>query len=137
MPILRKGYLDKGGKMGRKRLVAGVTFLFFVFSLFLATVARAEIGTIGSKVRLVSKNGASIPVAINEKAYKELWEAIGSGDDDGLFDLIVIRGEVFMVENRTKVLILAGGWVRNKVRVLEGKHKGKSGWVPVGVKLEG
>ena len=114
-----------------KRLVAGVTFLFFVFSLFLATVARAEVGMVGEKMYLVSKNGADIPLAINEKAHKELWDAVFADDDYGVARMF-LTGEAFYVKSRTNVLILHAGWVRTRVRVLDGKRKGMSGWVPSG-----
>lgn len=69
-------------------------------------------------------------MAVSEQALEELIKAFVAKDKYGQAELM-IQGKWFPVENNTKVLVIDRSFARRKVRILEGKHKGRAGWVPM------
>ena len=74
-------------------------------------------------------------IAVDEAAYDELLDAIAIDDVLGA-EQMLLRGNIFPVDNNTRVLLLARGPVftfspRMRIRVLEGPATGRAGWVHV------
>lgn len=67
-------------------------------------------------------------VAVNEQAYDELTDAAVAKDEMG-FALMRLNGKLFLIEKKTKVLVINRTFFRSKVRILEGEYLGRSGWV--------
>jgi hypothetical protein len=84
--------------------------------------------TIGGEVRLYIKGRDTVMVAADEKALDELITAISS-PPDALQDLIQ-SGKVFTVPNDTRARIVAIGFGKTKVRIIEGDKILTEGWVP-------
>lgn len=68
-------------------------------------------------------------MAVDEDAFRELTKAAVAKDYLGMADLEV-RGRIFGVDQGTRVLPIDSGFAKTKVRILEGKGLGRSGWVP-------
>ncbi|MCZ7571112.1 MAG: pentapeptide repeat-containing protein [Ardenticatenaceae bacterium] len=88
-------------------------------------------GSTGSEARLQA-GGKWTWVARDRQAYEEYGDAAVRDDTYGLRELIA-TGRIFPVPNGTRVLILDHGgflYSATKVRILEGEHTGRSGWVP-------
>ena len=63
-------------------------------------------------------------VAVTEETLEELVLNTDS------LPLLVKLGEVFIVDNGTRINVLKGGFAIAKVRILEGPYAGMTGWVP-------
>lgn len=91
--------------------------------------ARMPVGSVG---HLKSPGGdvSFLTVARTKEAQKEFSKTIDARDTEGL-RLLVLRGEIFVVDPGTKVRILTTDlWLgTSEIRILEGKHYGESGWV--------
>lgn len=79
----------------------------------------------------------SVFVAVSEEVHDRFMQLAGANDRHGVAQLAV-AGQVFMIPGGTKVRVIQDkGWLPAlfEVRVLEGEHAGRSGWV-LGEKLE-
>lgn len=75
-------------------------------------------------------NGIDISsVAVTKEALNELNKAANAKDEIG-YEQIFLQGNAFLVKSGTSVLVLDNDVFTVKVRILEGEHRGKSGWVP-------
>jgi len=83
---------------------------------------------IGEEGRLVSDLD-EITVAIDEKALDDFIDAAIAKDTIG-YTQMLNSGQLFLVPKNTKVLVLDNKLFTTKIRILEGEHYGKSGWVP-------
>jgi hypothetical protein len=97
--------------------------------------AQAEPST-PKKVRSAGDEGIiyvdglqSITVAVDEDAYTELDKVFQAKDQYG-YNQLQAQGKIFKVPNRTRVLLLENGFLRLKVRILEGLKKGYAGIIP-------
>jgi hypothetical protein len=70
-----------------------------------------------------------ITVARTKDALDRFSRAAAKKDRYGFAEL-ALRDEVFLVPNRTRVLVIDYGFVTHQVRILEGEHAGETGWVP-------
>jgi hypothetical protein len=70
-----------------------------------------------------------ITVARTEEAFDQFLRASARRDTQGQMEL-ALSGEVFLVPNGTRVLVLDYGFAKHQVRLLDGPHAGASGWVP-------
>lgn len=69
-------------------------------------------------------------VAVDEAGFDGYMKAIASNDVQYGVTELYQKGKLFQVENNVKVTILDKKFLgRVKVRILEGKKKGSSGWV--------
>ena len=59
----------------------------------------------------------------------ELMNALPSGDAQQVENLVA-AGKVFRVTNGTRVEVLERNSAKVKVKILEGDHRDKEGWVP-------
>lgn len=82
----------------------------------------------GDRGVLYHESGTVI-VASEKKYLDEFFNALNIKDKYGVGEM-VLTGKIFEVPNYTDVLIIDSGLFNSKVRVLEGKHAGRSGWVP-------
>jgi len=84
---------------------------------------------IGERGQLVS-GADQVAVATREQAFDALIKAQVAKDAYGAGQLAV-TGQVFLVPSNTSVLVLEGGALKTRVRILSGDKTGQSGWVPV------
>lgn len=124
---------EAGKKFGKGCLI--FIGIFIAFSVLL-TLLCSFTGTkntqksfVGSEASLCIENREVVPLAINKNSFDEFVNAAIANDTYGIANLIA-AGKVFTVPNNTKVLIIEGSVGKVKVRILEGKHTGESGWVP-------
>lgn len=69
-----------------------------------------------------------VPVFLTEEGLDEFVRAAVDNDADGM--LLAIRANGFVVDPGTRCRWLDRGFARTKVRVAEGSHRGRAGWVP-------
>lgn len=67
--------------------------------------------------------------AVDDPSWDAMWKAITAKDQMGITELM-LRGKVFMISQGTKVQAIDSSFTATKVRVLDGSHIGKAGWVP-------
>jgi hypothetical protein len=67
-------------------------------------------------------------VATTEKNHDRLIELAVAKDNLGVGQMIV-GGQVYRVANGTTVVRISKGSYHSEVRIMEGEHKGRSGWV--------
>lgn len=68
-------------------------------------------------------------VAANETAYNLMMEGLYAKDEMGIKQLI-LKGQVYCIQEDPSVKILDIGWTAIKIRILEGNYKGYSAWTP-------
>lgn len=92
---------------------------------------KSDFVGIGEKGILSMEGLSSIWVAVDKESYNAFTKAFYAGDEHGYMELLLL-GKVFMVENDTAVLVI-DHWgfldIAYRIRVLEGTHEGKGGWV--------
>ena len=87
-------------------------------------ISSSNVSTGGQKFALV---------AVDKKVLDEFRDAELAGDEDGLNQL-TSSGRLFPVKVGTRVKILMGGSFGTlHVRILEGAHAGRSGYIPSGM----
>ena len=109
-----------------------VVVLFFAFGIIISLV----MGPSGGKKASVSagqngilkSSGELTPVALTEKNFDAWTSAQVAKDNLGIQQLLA-SGKVVGVKSGTKVLVIEQATFKRKVRILEGKDKGLSGWV--------
>lgn len=82
-------------------------------------------------LRGMKETALTIPVAIDANALDDFYKAIVAGDREGVEELID-QGRLFIVDVGTKVRVLSvTGLIKAtmEIRVLEGVHKGRRGFV--------
>ncbi|MFA5794761.1 MAG: hypothetical protein WC980_06820 [Candidatus Brocadiia bacterium] len=84
--------------------------------------------TIKNAKVLYSEGATLLNVAIDEKAFDDYCNVLAVEDKYG-YEELILSGRIFSVENNIEVLVLKGGFFKSKVRILEGKSIGMSGWV--------
>lgn len=70
-----------------------------------------------------------ILVASTKESLDRLVNAAVSKDNYGMGEM-VLSGEAFFVDTGIKVLVIESGLTSKRIRILEGKKTGYSGWVP-------
>lgn len=68
-------------------------------------------------------------LAVDEKAFDDFIQAQIADDKLG-YSQMLGAGRFFVVDNGTAVKVIDTGFAKRKVRILEGEHLGKSGWIP-------
>ena len=115
-------------------LVVGIVLAALIVAFGTSTRATPESGPhtyhpgLGEDGFLRSTDGGALPVALDEEAWQAMWDAVVAGDDYGMAELVA-TGRVLAVESGTRVRVIDTGLFRNKIRVLEGEHTGRGGWV--------
>jgi hypothetical protein len=89
---------------------------------------RGHTSGVGDEVRL-DHGGGDVLVAINKQAYKELVEAVAAKDKVG-YNLMVAKGYAFFVPRGTRAKVIDMTIASRKVRIYEGEHYGRTGWIP-------
>lgn len=69
-----------------------------------------------------------VPLALSKEAFEELNRAAGRRDV-AAFANVFYRGQALEIPDGTRVEVIEGWLASRKVRVLEGRHAGRSGWV--------
>jgi len=81
---------------------------------------------IGGTYELTGAGG--VPVSKTLETYDKATEYVISGDTLG-YQNLKLSGDVFTVQSGTSVTVIDSKISKIEVRVLEGTHQGKSGWV--------
>lgn len=84
---------------------------------------------VGQSGILTRNTGTTSPVAMTEEIMDTFLKSWRIGDSYGNTNLIM-SGTVFLVDHGTKVLVIDSHSFTRKIRILEGEHTGKAGWVP-------
>jgi hypothetical protein len=118
-------------------LLATVALLFLLINYFGtkdtpqatgATTSGGEL-TPGSEARLQIPKQDWVMVATTDSALNELMNALPA-KDEGKIEALVQSGQVLRVAAGTKIRILEFGSSKTRIRILEGNHLTKEGWVP-------
>ena len=67
-------------------------------------------------------------LAVDDEAWDAMIDAQVANDTIGLRSLL-LSGDVFLLDEGTRVLVLDQGFFSTRVRALEGDNMGKAGWV--------
>jgi hypothetical protein len=67
---------------------------------------------------------------VDEAAQKESMQLSLANDELGL-EKMESQGRIFVVEQGTQALLLEGGFMTARVRILSGKYRGEAGYLPV------
>ncbi|MCD5384229.1 hypothetical protein LR066_05695 [candidate division WOR-3 bacterium] len=110
-------------------IIAVIVFVVYQDRKSPTTKQKSSSIIITGDIARLSADVDPIPVGISKKAMDKFTEAAITKDDHGIVQLFA-WGVVFPVSNNTKVRILQVGLMLIKIRILEGEHDGKSGWVP-------
>lgn len=92
------------------------------------TYSAGDTATINMNDDVNDKSGGVI-VSIDEASFNELIGYVIVNDLGGLGRLVAAK-KVFDANNGTRVRVLEVYYSKIKVRILEGEHEGKEGWVP-------
>lgn len=86
---------------------------------------------VGDTVSIIAgPNGDEIPVATTKEVDDEFAKVLYAKDEHGYKQLFA-SGKMFRVDRGTKALIIERSYAMAQVRILEGVHEGKAGWVPI------
>jgi zinc-ribbon domain len=72
----------------------------------------------------------AIPVAVDQDSSDQLIKAQAINDQHAVVQLL-LAGKVLSVNDGTKVKVIDSTFTLRQVRILEGSHEGRSGWVPL------
>lgn len=113
----------------------GALIFSFLVGLFILYSYQAnppqKMAARGDNVSIIAgSNSATVPVATTKEADDEYSKALHSKDQIG-YDLLFSSGKMFRVDAGTKALVIDRTVNMAQLRILEGKHQGKSGWVPI------
>mgnify|MGYP001581068210 CR=1 FL=1 len=82
----------------------------------------------GERGRLVVPGGAEATVAVDEAANNDLHKYTAAQDRVG-FDRLLAAKRSYLVPSGTKIHVIGLHMHVSEVRMLDGPHKDKSGWV--------
>ena len=102
-----------------------------VLVLFLVgcTTDNTSAISIGQNGILTRDSGTASPVSTTKDVMDKFFKAYRIKDTYETGALLLSR-QVFLVNHGTKVLVIDKGQYMLKIRILEGEHIGKAGWVP-------
>ena len=115
-------------------LVIGFSLaLIGTFSLVSAPKETAKAGiesfvAVGQPGRLLGDIGGVV-LAATEEAIDKAMAASAENDTDS-FGALIKSGQVFMVDDETKVLVVDEKSGLKKVKIIDGPYSGKTGWAP-------
>jgi hypothetical protein len=135
-PAERRSYANAIGCIGTvgALVLVGIVLAALIGALDTSTRATPESGPhtyhpgLGEDGFLRSRGGGPLPVAVDEEAWQAMSDAVVAGDDYGMAELVA-TGRVLAVDSGTRVRVIDRALYRTKIRVLEGKHTGRGGWV--------
>lgn len=97
-----------------------------------APPARSKSGGTGAisvgDVATIYRDRGSVVILRTEAAWDEFMTLAAAGDDRGIA-MMVLRGQAFLAESGTRVLIIDRAFERRRVRVLDGPTANQDGWV--------
>ncbi len=86
-----------------------------------------EEGIINNNSNKSDVSGVAV-LAVDKKALDDLIQAQIADDKLG-YSQMLGDGKLFIVDNGTKVKVIDIGFGKTEIRILEGEHLGKSGWI--------
>jgi hypothetical protein len=87
------------------------------------TLDDGELAVIGTE------KGKPVLLPVNDAAWDAIGDAIAANDAEGIQEL-TNTGRAFFVEPATECRVLKSSGTAYFVRVLDGEHKNRTGWVP-------
>lgn len=116
-------------------IVTGLATLALACLFFLVQAVEPSAGEVRKLTAKSSEGAIRVRVPASEDAGKEDQKLMAAHDELGL-SLQVLEGQVLLVENKTPVRVIERerfAWgPKCRVRILEGEHTGRTGWVPCG-----
>lgn len=124
-----KGPYDISAGMGCLLVFGLLMLIGFIGSLgdTPSTPAPTESTGVGSDV-VLSVNSGKVVVCPTEAAYTEFGKLSAAKDYLGMAKMEA-EGRLFTVTSGTKARVISRGFEKREVRIMEGPHFGKSGWV--------
>jgi hypothetical protein len=105
--------------------LALISFTFIFLFLF---CGESNTPSIGSEVLLYDERVTIIIIADSKSSYDQLIRSLTANDKYARNQLLQ-SGKVYTVKKNTRALILDLDSFAWKVRILEGEHKNRVGWV--------
>lgn len=96
--------------------------------LLLFSCGGSNMPDVGSEAVLYLKGSEVVLLADSKPAYKQFIKIQTAKDKHG-FNQMVSAGKIFAVPNGTRVLILDLDLAAYEVRILQGEHKNRTGWI--------
>lgn len=91
--------------------------------------SSVQVVPVGSDGRLVIGEGIPVDLGVDDDAFDALSEARVANDPAGRRE-VLLSGRGFTVPEGTRVRVIDNGFVKKRVRILEGQYAGEAGWVP-------
>jgi RNA polymerase subunit RPABC4/transcription elongation factor Spt4 len=114
-----------------------VGFLAVIFGLIIISMminALSEHKPIGQrssvsvgKEGIINGGGEETLLTVSESAFDE-WIKAKAANDEYAMGAMFMNGKAFTVKSGTKALVIDQSMFKRRVRILEGKYKGISGW---------
>lgn len=128
-------------KWTKKKIIFVVgSFLFFSIVVLLVSggdkpsqtpqVEQKQNVSVGKEGFLRVEGQNEVLVATSKENFGKLIKATVAKDTIGMAQMVQ-SGEAFFVDNGTKVLVIGSAVGSREIRILEGQHATRSGWVPV------
>lgn len=118
-------------------VVMAVTFVAVAIGLFLffgglddeVRASKSYHGSVPKMAGAQGTVGADTAIATTRRDYQAAVDAVVAKDDTGFRNLVML-GRVFIVQQRTRILVLERNLFKpSKVRVLDGPYADKVGWL--------
>lgn len=104
-----------------------MTILILLCLLFFSC-GSSNMPDIGSEAVLYLKGSDVVLLADSKSSYKQFVKIQAAKDKYG-FNQMVSAGKIFSVPNGTRVLILDLDSAAFEVRILQGQHRNRTGWI--------
>lgn len=124
--------------MSKTAIIISVLVGAFVIYAY-GTNTKAPAAHVGDTVKIIAgQTSDEVPVAATKEADDEFSKVLNAKDEHG-YNQLFASGKMFRVNKGTKALVIERSYTMAQVRILEGSHEGKAGWVPVefAVKADG
>jgi hypothetical protein len=72
--------------------------------------------------------GGDVFVAVDQASNDRLTRLCVAKDETGVMQMVA-QGRVFVAKSGTKARLIGAGFLTHEVRIVDGKHAGKSGWI--------
>lgn len=77
----------------------------------------------------IKKHPNIVPFCVDKETMNAMYDALCAGDEVGFLDLW-LSDRLLNPFAGTRVLVIKRDFALSKVRILEGTHAGRAGWVP-------
>ncbi|MDQ3076916.1 MAG: hypothetical protein M3Q63_02585 [bacterium] len=132
----KEKFFGKEVSSKKKKIIVFTILGLFVIIFFIGnggdTQPKAQ-NQVSSSVNVGEEGYIKAPVqrvllGTTEEGYDNIIKASVAKDDQGLAE-VVLKGEGYFVDNGIKVLVIDRKVGHKQIRVLEGEHISKTGWI--------